>query len=158
MEAFAKDRPELYKAVLAAIAEADKPGIQATVSEAKAPSSCKYTEEGTMVHELMQNIAKADRRMRAVSALEVTLTAADKEALSRRSSRRRRSSGWTRQITRRRFGEVRRAPAPRAPGVPASFTLPLLPPLPPFVSLRQRILTPVLVPLFSSHRRMTVGF
>merc|ERR1712154_248542 len=51
---FATERPELYKAVLAAIAEADKPGIKATVATAKDPKACKYTEEGTMVHDLMQ--------------------------------------------------------------------------------------------------------
>ena len=34
-----------------------------------------------MVHDLMQNVAKADRRMRLIQELEVTLTAADKEAM-----------------------------------------------------------------------------
>ena len=34
-----------------------------------------------MVHDLMATIAKADRRMRLISELEVTLTAADKEAI-----------------------------------------------------------------------------
>ena len=129
MEAFAKDRPELYKAVLAAIAEADKPGIQATVSEAKAPSSCKYTEEGTMVHELMQNIAKADRRMRAVSALEVTLTAADKEALKQAQLTKAAELGLDPSDYTVEVPEKCVAPlAPRAPGVPASFTLPSPPP------------------------------
>merc|ERR1719198_792885 len=41
---FATERPELYKAVLAKMAEADKPGIVATVSSAKDPKACKYTE------------------------------------------------------------------------------------------------------------------
>ena len=34
-----------------------------------------------MVHDLMQRVAAADRRMKLVGELEVTLTAADKEAL-----------------------------------------------------------------------------
>lgn len=78
---FASERPELYKAVLAAIAEADKPGITPTVAIAKDPKACKYTTEGTMVHDMMQNVAAADRRMKLVGELEVTLTAADKEAI-----------------------------------------------------------------------------
>ena len=36
-ESFAKERPELYKAVLAKIAEADAPGIRPTVNELKGP-------------------------------------------------------------------------------------------------------------------------
>jgi len=81
LESFAAERPELYKSVLAKIEEADKPGIRASVSEAKDPSTCKYTEEGTMVHEMMQRVAKADRRMKLMTDLEFTLTAKDKEAL-----------------------------------------------------------------------------
>ena len=78
---FASERPELYKAVLAAIEEADKPGISPTVAVAKDPKACKYTEEGTMVHEMMQRVAAADRRMKVIGSLEVSLTAADKEAI-----------------------------------------------------------------------------
>jgi len=78
---FASERPELFKEVLAKIAEADKPGVRATVAVAKDPSACKYTEEGTMVHDMMMRVAAADRRMKLVSELEVTLTAADKEAI-----------------------------------------------------------------------------
>jgi hypothetical protein len=78
---FASERPDLYKAVIAKIGEADKPAIRATVAEAKDPKACKYTEEGTMVHEMMQRIAISDRRMKAIADLEVTLTAADKEAI-----------------------------------------------------------------------------
>ena len=73
---FASERPELYKAVLAAIEEADKPGISPTVAVAKDPKACKYTEEGTMVHEMMQRVAAADRRMKVIGSLEVSLTAA----------------------------------------------------------------------------------
>lgn len=80
--AFSKERPELYKAVLAKIAEADKPGIVATVGEAKDPKACKYTEEGTLLHEMMQRVYKSDRRMAALADLEVTLTPADKASLS----------------------------------------------------------------------------
>ena len=149
MEAFAKDRPELYKAVLAAIAEADKPGIQATVSEAKAPSSCKYTEEGTMVHELMHNIAKADRRMRAVSALEVTLTAADKEALKQAQLTKAAELGLDPSDYTVEVPRSASRPCSASAGCPRILhPFPLL--LPPFVSLRQHILTPELVPLFSS--------
>jgi len=78
---FATERPELYKAVLGAIAEADKAGITPTVAVAKDPKACKYTEEGTMVHDLMSRVAAADRRMKIVGELEVTLTAADKDAI-----------------------------------------------------------------------------
>ena len=78
---FASERPELYKSVLDAIAKADKPGITATVAVAKDPKACKYTLEGTMLHDLMQNVAKVDRRMKEVGELEVTLTAADKAAI-----------------------------------------------------------------------------
>jgi hypothetical protein len=48
---------------------------------AKDPKACKYTLEGTMLHDLMQNVAKVDRRMKVVGELEVTLTAADKAAI-----------------------------------------------------------------------------
>jgi len=78
---FASERPELYKAVLGAIADADKAGITPTVAVAKDPKACKYTTEGTMVHDMMQRVAAADRRMKVVGELEVTLTAADKEAI-----------------------------------------------------------------------------
>jgi hypothetical protein len=70
--------PELYKLMEAKIAEADKPGVRATVAAPKAPHSCKYTEEGTLAYYLMQHIAKVDRRMVALSEIEVTLTGADK--------------------------------------------------------------------------------
>ena len=53
----------------------------ATVAEAKDPKACKYTEEGTMLHEMMQRVYQSDRRMRALSDLEVTISAADKEAI-----------------------------------------------------------------------------
>lgn len=79
---FASDRPELYKAVLAKIAEADNPGIVATVPVARDPKSCKYTEEGTMIHDMMARTYKADRRMAALADLEVTLTAADKAEIA----------------------------------------------------------------------------
>lgn len=36
-----------------------------------------------MVHEFMASVAKTDRRMRAISELEVTLTAADKESIKK---------------------------------------------------------------------------
>ena len=78
---FAAERPELYKQVVAKIQEADKPGIRATVGEAKDPKACKYTEEGTMVHEMMQRVALSDRRMAEIVQLEVTLSPADKEAI-----------------------------------------------------------------------------
>ena len=47
------------------------------------PSGIKYTVEGTMAYDLMQIVSKADRRMRLISDLEVTLSAADKEALKK---------------------------------------------------------------------------
>ena len=53
----------------------------ATVAVAKDPKACMYTIEGTMVHDLMQNVYKSDRRMKVMGELEVTLTAADKAAI-----------------------------------------------------------------------------
>lgn len=66
---------------LVSLVQADKPGIIATVDEPKDPKACKYTEEGTIVHEMMQRVYKSDRRMAALADLEVTLTAADKESI-----------------------------------------------------------------------------
>lgn len=68
---------------MATIAEADKPEIRATVAEAKAPTSIKYTTEGTMLHDMMSAIAVSDRRMRAIAELEMTLTAEDKAAMKK---------------------------------------------------------------------------
>ena len=51
------------------------------MAEAKDPKACVYTEEGSMVHEMMQRVAAADRRMKVIGSLEVSLTAADKEAI-----------------------------------------------------------------------------
>lgn len=82
LEGFAKERPELYASIMAKFAEADAPGVRATTDEAKDPFSCKYTEEGTMVHDLMQNVAKSQRRMRALGDFEITLSASDKAALT----------------------------------------------------------------------------
>jgi len=82
LRAFAADRPELFKAAVAKIAEADAPGIIATTDVARDPKACKYTEEGTLLHEMMQRVYKSDRRMAALGDLEVTLTAADKAAIS----------------------------------------------------------------------------
>jgi hypothetical protein len=81
LTAFAKERPELYQSVLSAIKEADLPGIKPTVLVAKDPSACKYTEEGTMVHDMMKRVAKADRRVKLINEIEYTLTAADKEEI-----------------------------------------------------------------------------
>ena len=53
----------------------------ATVAEAKDPKACKYTEEGTLLHEMMQRVYKSDRRMAAIAELEVTLTPKDKAAI-----------------------------------------------------------------------------
>jgi len=78
---FAAKRPELFKAVMGAIAEADKPGIRPSVDTPKDPNTCKYTQEGTMIHEMMQRVASSDRRMKVVGELEYTLSAADKEAV-----------------------------------------------------------------------------
>ena len=67
---------------------ARKRGEKGAVAEARsvthraaAPHSCKYTEEGTVAHLLMQRIAKVDRRMKGVSEIEITLSAADKAQL-----------------------------------------------------------------------------
>lgn len=69
------------KAVEAKIAEADKPGVRATVAEPKSPSACKYTEEGSIVDSMLKQVALAERRMEALADLEYTLTASDKEEL-----------------------------------------------------------------------------
>ena len=78
---FATKRPELFKAVLAKIEAADKPGIVATAAAARNPTTCKYTEEGTLLHEMMARVYKSDRRMAALADLEVTLTAGDKKMI-----------------------------------------------------------------------------
>ena len=70
-----------HHAPLSLISQADAPGIKATVSEAKDPKACKYTEEGTLLHEMMQRVYKSDRRMAALADLEVTLSAADKAGI-----------------------------------------------------------------------------
>ena len=54
-----------HHAPLCLISQADAPGIKATVSEAKDPKACKYTEEGTMVHDMMKRVATADRRLKS---------------------------------------------------------------------------------------------
>ena len=73
--------PLSHHAPLSLISQADAPGIKATVSEAKDPKACKYTEEGTLLHEMMQRVYKSDRRMAALADLEVTLSAADKAGI-----------------------------------------------------------------------------
>ena len=73
--------PLFSHAPLCLISQADAPGIKATVSEAKDPKACKYTEEGTLLHEMMQRVYKSDRRMAALADLEVTLSAADKAGI-----------------------------------------------------------------------------
>jgi len=82
LEQFKKEQPEFYKTVESMIVEADKPGIRATVTEARDPSTIKYTEEGTMVHDLMQSVAKTERRMQHISGLEYKLSASDKSLLT----------------------------------------------------------------------------
>ena len=62
-------------------AQADKPGVTATVAAPRDPKACKYTEEGTLVHEMMQRVYKSDRREKALADLEITLSAADKSAI-----------------------------------------------------------------------------
>ena len=57
------------------------PELLKRYEEAKDPKACKYTEEGTMVHEMMQRVALSDRRMAEIVQLEVTLSPADKEAI-----------------------------------------------------------------------------
>jgi len=95
LESFAKERPELFKAVMAKIQEADAPGITATVAAAKDPKACKYTEEGTMLHQMMQSVAKSDRRLKAMTDLEVTLTAADKDAIVQGAMAKAAEAGFT---------------------------------------------------------------
>jgi len=74
-------QPALMAAVEAKIAEADKPGVRATVAAAKSPGACKYTEEGSIVDSMLKQVAQAERRMEALASLEYTLTASDKEEL-----------------------------------------------------------------------------
>ena len=70
--------PELYKTIEAKIAEADKPGVRATVDAPKAPHSCKYTQEGSVAYYVVGHIARADRRMKMLADVDVTPTAAQK--------------------------------------------------------------------------------
>ena len=74
-------QPALMAAVEAKIAEADKPGVRATVAAAKSPGACKYTEEGSIVDAMLKQVAMSERRMKSLASLEYTLTASDKEEL-----------------------------------------------------------------------------
>jgi len=80
IESFIKANPELVELVLAKAAEVEKPGIVATVAAPKDPGMCKYTEEGTMAHTLMQSIAKTDRAMAALAGEQIKTPAAIKAA------------------------------------------------------------------------------
>ena len=70
--------PELYRTIESKIAEADKPGVRATVDAPKAPHSCKYTQEGSVAYYVVGHIARADRRMKMLADVDVTPTAAQK--------------------------------------------------------------------------------
>ena len=107
LKKFAADRPELFKAVVAKIAEADKPGIVATATEARDPKACKYTEEGTLLHEMMQRVYKSDRRMLALSDLEVVLSAADKASILETFTAKATEKGMTADAAKKMAAEIK---------------------------------------------------
>lgn len=80
MEDFAARQPELM-AELCARKEANPTvaGIVATTVEPKDPALCKYTVEGTVVHDVMSKLAMMERAKETMyDGLYITLTPADK--------------------------------------------------------------------------------
>lgn len=69
--------PELTETMVLKIEEADAPGIRATVTAPKDPVLCKYTEEGTLVHELIKSSEKMARREMYVAPFEYAMPEAD---------------------------------------------------------------------------------
>lgn len=80
MEDFASRQPELM-AELCARKEANPTvsGIVATTVEPRDPTTCKYTVEGTVVHDVMTRLATMERAKATMyDGLSITLTPADK--------------------------------------------------------------------------------
>ena len=80
MEDFAARQPELL-AELCARKEANPTvaGIVATAAAPRDPAACKYTVEGTVVHDVMSKLAMMERAKETMyDGLYITLTPADK--------------------------------------------------------------------------------
>merc|ERR1712086_1016250 len=57
-------------------------GVVPTVAAARDPSQCKYTVEGTLVHDIMTNVKLLERReASAYDGLEYKLTEAEKKSI-----------------------------------------------------------------------------
>jgi len=82
-EAFAAAQPELLKSIIGRV-EKDPlcTGVVPTVAVARDPSQCKYTVEGTLVHDIMTNVKLLERReASAYDGLEYKLTEAEKKSI-----------------------------------------------------------------------------
>ncbi|EOD09034.1 hypothetical protein EMIHUDRAFT_440921 [Emiliania huxleyi CCMP1516] len=82
-EAFAAAQPELLKSIIGRV-EKDPlcTGVVPTVAAARDPSQCKYTVEGTLVHDIMTNVKLLERReASAYDGLEYKLTEAEKKSI-----------------------------------------------------------------------------
>ena len=82
-EAFAAAQPELLKSIIGRV-EKDPlcTGVVPTVAAARDPSQCKYTVEGTLVHDIMTNVKLLERReASAYDGLEYKLTEGEKKSI-----------------------------------------------------------------------------
>jgi len=82
-ESFASSQPELLKQIIARV-EKDPlcTGIVPTVAAARDPKLCKYTVEGTLVHEIMNNVKLLERREKTMyEGLEYKLTEKEKKEI-----------------------------------------------------------------------------
>ena len=82
-EAFAAAQPELLKSIIGRV-EKDPlcTGVVPTVAVARDPSQCKYTVEGTLVHDIMTNVKLLERREASTyDGLEYKLTEAEKKSI-----------------------------------------------------------------------------
>ena len=82
-ESFAAAQPELLKSIIGRV-EKDPlcTGVVPTVAAARDPSQCKYTVEGTLVHDIMTNVKLLERReASAYDGLEYKLTEAEKKSI-----------------------------------------------------------------------------
>mmetsp|Transcript_19377 Transcript_19377/g.58486 ORF Transcript_19377/g.58486 Transcript_19377/m.58486 type:complete len:198 (+) Transcript_19377:1747-2340(+) len=82
-ESFAASQPELLKQIVARV-EKDPlcTGVVPTVSAPRDPKLCKYTVEGTLVHEIMNNVKLLERREKTMyDGLEYKLTDKEKKEI-----------------------------------------------------------------------------
>ena len=73
-----KSNPQLVADMKAKLASMESK-IVPTVTEARDPKNCSYTEEGSVAHDLLKETLKMERIAAHMADLEVKLSAADKE-------------------------------------------------------------------------------